>query len=57
MLKKWCNIKLNEETKLVEIYFNNKDKKKYKKKYNIKEKISNRLETRTKEFNMDMIFD
>lgn len=24
MLKKWCNIKLNEETKLVEIYFNNK---------------------------------
>lgn len=23
MLKKWCNIKLNEETKLVEIYFNN----------------------------------
>lgn len=24
MLKKWCDIKLNEETKLVEIYFNNK---------------------------------
>ena len=24
MLKKWCNIKLNEETKLVDIYFNNK---------------------------------
>ena len=24
MLKKWCNVKLNEETKLVEIYFNNK---------------------------------
>lgn len=23
MLKKWCDIKLNEETKLVEIYFNN----------------------------------
>ena len=23
MLKKWCKIKLNEETKLVEIYFNN----------------------------------
>lgn len=23
MLKKWCEIKLNEETKLVEIYFNN----------------------------------
>lgn len=24
MLKKWCDIKLNEETKLIEIYFNNK---------------------------------
>lgn len=24
MLKKWCNIKLNEETKLIEIYFNDK---------------------------------
>lgn len=23
MLKKWCDIKLNEETKLIEIYFNN----------------------------------
>ena len=24
MLKKWCDIRLNEETKLIEIYFNNK---------------------------------
>lgn len=24
MLKKWCDVKLNEETKLIEIYFNNK---------------------------------
>ena len=24
MLKKWCDIKLNEETKLIEIYFNDK---------------------------------